>query len=286
MFIGKRKLVKYGFVLIVIVPLISVGGYTIYGKAKSLLPSQAEAKTVVENPVEEKKVDENLIVTLSNEDFEEVEAVQLLFGYKGRYNFTYGPERKLLYEVKTNDDLLSKAGKAIANTTDLALNQKKLKFKLKSITLLGYDGSEMSKNDFQYQPSTKTLYVSPPRLQMITITKRSHGDMKQGVITALFDAMTLKQIDEYYAGADKEAQNRFKNDSKELEKGYELTNKAYEELILKKNLSIKVDKVVFRKNYEEVNVINDELSNLAYDKKVKPTEVDVPEKKEETKKEN
>jgi hypothetical protein len=278
MFIGKigvKKIVKYGVVLVVIVPVLFVGGYTIYSKAKSLLPGQAEAKTVVENPVKEKKPDENLIVTLSDEDFGEVEAVQLLFGYKGHYSFKYGPERKLLYEVSKNDGLFEKVGKS---------NEKKLKFKVSSITLLGYDGSEMSKDDFQYQPSTKTLYVNPPRLQMITITKRSHGDMKQGVITALFDAMTLKQIDDFYAGADKEAQNRFKNDPKEIEKGYEFTNNAYKELILKKNLSVKVDKVVFRKNYEEVNVINDELSSLTYDKKVKPTEVDVPEKKEETKK--
>lgn len=198
----------------------------------------------------------NYRVQVSKEDFKKVEAIQAVFGYKREYDFSYEPfkDQNFLFEDNKDGNFIKNA----ANLVHKKISEKSLVFDVKSITMLGYDGQYLNPEDITYNPSTKTLYIKPPHLQMAVMIDYEQTELTEGWFTYMFDRFTQNEIDEFHDGARKKVQDKYLT-TEEIEEGYRLTNKAFEKLMLNKEYSIDVKKVVFEKNEEPVEVINEEL---------------------------
>ena len=287
MIIRKAKRIAITTGVVGATAVFAVGGYTIYD---SLTGHNQETVAEAQQPTVKELKQKHYKVRISNEDFGKVKEVAMLFGYSHTYNFTDNPfAKKLKYEGETKDSNIFKHGyKYVVNKGDKFLNEKSVKFDVRSMTLMGFDLSNLQIDDVKYDESTNTLYIKAPQLLMAVLTDYSNTDIDEGILVKILDSVQPEELDAFH----KDAQNRIINEHSTdvvKKKAYELTtNKLADKLITKQEvsqkdkkdgkdksrenlLSIEVDHVKFEPSDKPIRVLNDELEigKIATENKVK-----------------
>lgn len=223
---------------------------------------QGYTKFVVKPKVAQAKPIEDYTVGISNEDFGKAQKIASLFGYKNKYSYKY-PAKKVLFTLKIEEDdnFIVKNGKKLANKAIKEVAGKSIIFDVNSITMLGYDKSNYKQEDYKYNTKNKTLYVHTPHLQMINSINYVNHQLDEGILTYLFNRMSMEDIERFHRDAEIKVENKYLNE-KEIALAYKQTNEEYEKELLKTDFSFVVEKVEFINDHssiEEVEIINEEL---------------------------